>query len=81
MCCIFCDVGWKYKTICSKCIQDDDKVSLFHLTTVISFLHNISLDEKQINKLMDKYEELIKEKKTQKEIYKILLAKYKKGEK
>ena len=79
--CIFCDEGWIYRTICSVCIKDDDKLSIFHLIPNINFKYQINLDEGQINKLIDLYMELKGEKKTQKEIYRIIFEKYKPSEK
>ena len=76
--CIFCNSKWKIKSICSECIKDKYKVDLFHLTSIIPVLYNVSLSEEQINELMNEYEKLKEKKMTQKEIHKILLEKYKK---
>ena len=76
--CIFCNKNWGIRTICSDCIKDDDKLSLFHLIPNINFSCQINLDEGQINKLMNEYQELLNEKKTQKEIYRILVERWKK---
>ena len=75
--CIFGNYEEGERTICINCIQNTDKLNIFHLLNCINILAETKVMNEDIKGIKDRYFELKKKKLNVGEIYNIIIEEFK----